>query len=83
MLHAPSGPTTTVPSTVVPFGAYRVIVSPAAPVPLIAGLAFLVILSVWLAPVSLIKSCVRPAVGAAGIVGATTTEPVFLVPVKF
>ena len=61
MLQVPPAGTTTVPNTVVPFGAYKVIVSPGVPVPVIAGLRLLVIESVLLLPVSLVRSCVSTA----------------------
>ena len=66
MLQLPPAPTTTLPITVVPSGAYKVMVSPGVPVPLIAGLALLVIESVLKLPVSFAALCVRLATGAAG-----------------
>ncbi len=77
MLQVPPTPTVVVPSTVVPSWAYKVMVSPGVPVPLIAGLAFLVRLSVALMPVSFTASCVRLATGAAGkiIVDAVVNVP--------
>ena len=59
MLHVPPEPTTTVPSTVVVSDANRVMVSPGAPVPVIAGLGLLVSESVVEMPVSLLASWVR------------------------
>ena len=71
ILHVPVEPTTTEPSTVVPSGAYRVIVSPGVPVPIMAGLLFLVILSVWLLPVSFVASCVNEALVINVTLGVT------------
>ena len=72
MLQLPPAPTTTLPITVVPSGAYKVMVSPGVPVPLIAGLALLVIESVLKLPVSFAALCVRLATGAAGTTAFTT-----------
>ena len=65
MLQLPSASTVAVPSTVVPFGAYSVMVSPAVPLPVIAGLGLVVIESFML-PVSLVASCVSVAVRPVG-----------------
>ena len=77
MLQVPFANTVVVPSTVVPFGAYKVIVSPGVPVPLMAGLLLLVRLSVWLLPVSLIASGVKSAVnvGIGVVVAGLKTLP--------
>ena len=71
MLQVPPAPTTTLPNTVVPFGAYKVMVSPGVPVPVMAGLSFLVIESLTL-PVSLIASCVSVAVRLVGALVSIT-----------
>ena len=76
MLQVPPAPTTAVPSTVMPFGAYKVIVSPGVPVPVMDGLAFLVIES-FISPVSLTASCVSVAVGAIGATVSSTKSPSF------
>ena len=75
MLQVPPALTTTLPSTVVPFGAYKVIVSPAVPVPLIAGLGLLVIESFRLIPVSLAASCVSVALRPIGATVSSTKSP--------
>ena len=62
MLQIPPAGTTIVPNTVVPFGPNKVMVLPGVPVPVMAGLALLVILSVLLVPVSFVASCVSVAV---------------------
>ena len=76
MLQVPPALTTTLPSTVMPFGAYKVIVSPATPVPVIAGLVLQVIES-FILPVSLTASCVSVAVGAFGASVSNTKSPSF------
>ena len=72
MLQVPLGGTTTVPNTVVPSGAYKVMVSPGVPVPIMAGLALLVKLSVLLVPVSFVASWVSVAVKPVGAVVSRT-----------
>ena len=64
MLQLPVASTTAVPSTVL-FGAKRVMVSPGAPVPLMAGLGLLVTESVAELPVSFAAFCVSVAVGTS------------------
>ena len=64
MLQLPLAATTAVPSTVVPLGAYRVMVSPGvAPVPVMVGVLSLVMLSV-VRP--LLLATARVAAGADG-----------------
>ena len=75
MLQLPSASTVVVPSTVVPFGAYRVMVSPAVPLPVIAGLGLVVIESFML-PVSLVASCVSVAVRPVGAMVSSVTGTV-------
>ena len=75
MLQAPSAPTRAVPKTVVPLLAYRVMVSPALPVPLMAGLALLVRASPS-TPLSLGALAVKAAVGEAGVLVSSVTVTV-------
>ena len=75
MAQVPPAATTAVPSTVVPLGAYRVMVSPGvAPAPLMVGVSSLVMLSVLLGPVSL--AVATSAAGAAGGVVSMVTGTV-------
>ena len=63
---------TTIPSTVVPLAAYSVMVSPGVPVPLMAGLALLVMPSPS-TPLSLLVMTVRVAVEMTGAVVSSVT----------
>ena len=69
MAQLPAASTTAVPSTVVPLGAYSVMVSPAVPVPTMVGVVSLVMLSVALMPVSL-----AAATSPAGTEGAVVSN---------
>ena len=72
MLQLPPAPTTVVPSTITPLAANRVMVSPAVPVPLMAGLGLLVRLSPS-TPLSLGALAVKAAVATAGAMVSKVT----------
>ena len=81
-LQVPPEPTDAVPNTVEPLAAYSVMVSPTVPVPLMAGLALLVMLSPRV-PVSPSVVVVKTALGAAGAVLSTLALSLALIAPRF